>query len=124
MTKSEFIEYCLTFPDAVADCPFELDDDTVVVRHSSNRKWFALVFKLNGRQCVNLKSEPQKADFLRSAYEDVSAAWHMNHTLWSMLNLDGSLPFGIIEEMVHDSYEMTKPKKRINKTTKKTADSL
>ena len=53
MTRDEVIACCLTFPDAAADAPF--DNDAVVIRRRSNRRWFALLLTVDGRDAVNLK---------------------------------------------------------------------
>ncbi|MEG1945424.1 MAG: MmcQ/YjbR family DNA-binding protein [Oscillospiraceae bacterium] len=108
MTKEEFLELCLAYPDAVADCPFQKEKDTMAVRHRNSKKWFALLIMRKGRQCANLKLEPMKADFLRGVYRGIENGWHMNHTHWSTLFLESDVPREIIEEMVSESYHLTK----------------
>ncbi|MEG0911988.1 MAG: MmcQ/YjbR family DNA-binding protein [Oscillospiraceae bacterium] len=117
MNKADFIELCLTYTDAVVDRPFDLDTDTTVARHADNRKWFALIFLLNGRQCVNLKLDPMKAEFFRSAYFGITAGWHMNHIHWSTLCLESDVPDSVIEELLSDSHALTANRKRINNDT-------
>lgn len=107
MTKEEFIKKGTALPDAVADCPFDADFDSVILRHRKSRKWFALVTLLEGRPIANLKCEPMKAEFWRSAYKDVIPAWHMNKTHWNTVFLDGLLPQEVLLEMLEDSYRLT-----------------
>lgn len=56
MTRQELIDYCLTFPSAYEDYPFDDIADAsawTVVRHRINKKSFALIYERNGRLCVN-----------------------------------------------------------------------
>lgn len=48
MTRWELIEYCLTFPGAVEDYPFE-DRSNTIMRHANKGKWFALVFEKDAK---------------------------------------------------------------------------
>jgi len=62
--KKDIIEYCLTFPAAYEDYPF--DANWAVIRHKTNKKSFAFIYELHGKLCVNLKCAPNEADLLRS----------------------------------------------------------
>lgn len=112
MTKEQLIEYALTFAGAAADCPFEGDTETVVLRHSGTGKWFGIIMRLDGRDIVNLKCEPANADFLRSVYKGVIPAYHMNKTHWNTVYLDSDVPDGELENMVSGSFSLTSKKKR------------
>ena len=92
MTKTEVIAYSLTLSGAAADSPFENDGETVVLPHSDSGKWFGLIMQLNGKYIVNLKCEPMNADFLRSVYEGVTPAYHMNKTHWNSVILGSDVP--------------------------------
>ena len=51
MNRRELIDYCLTYPDAYEDYPFDpLPDEnaTAVIRHKKNRRSFALIMRHNG----------------------------------------------------------------------------
>ncbi len=112
MTKQEYLGYCGTIAAAASDMPF--DDETVIVRHRDTGKWFAAVMELNGRTIVNLKCEPMEADFLRAAYEGITAGYHMNKTHWNTVYLDSDVPDEEIFRMTMNSFELTgkKSKKR------------
>ncbi|WP_400163519.1 MmcQ/YjbR family DNA-binding protein [Brevibacillus sp. TJ4] len=112
MTKGEFIEYCLSYPGSYEDHPF--GEGWVAIRHNGNKKIFALIFHLDGRLCVNLKCDPQRADFLRGLFPDVKPGYHMNKEHWNTLILDGNLPEHEICDMVGHSYALTKPKNKHN----------
>ncbi|MDE7278852.1 MAG: MmcQ/YjbR family DNA-binding protein [Oscillospiraceae bacterium] len=112
MTKNEYLEFCGTIAAAVSDTPFEDDAESVVIRHCDTRKWFALVMKLNGKDIVNLKCEPMEADFLRSAYEGVIPAYHMNKVHWNTVFLESDVPGEEIRRMTENSFELTSKKKQ------------
>jgi predicted DNA-binding protein (MmcQ/YjbR family) len=110
MTLRELIDLCLTLPAAYEDYPF--DDTTPVIKHSGNKKMFALVLEWDGRTAVNLKCNPIKADFLRSVYQDVLPGWHMNKTHWNTVVTGGDVPHDDLIQMITESYDLVKPKER------------
>lgn len=114
MTKRELIDYCLTYPSAYEDYPF--DDDNAVMRHSGNKKMFALVFEKDGIAYINLKCEPMRADFLRSVFESVTPGWHMNKVHWNTIAMGGDVSEGDLHDMIQHSFDLTKPKVRKKKT--------
>lgn len=120
MTKEEFLEFCKTLGGAELDSPFDEDFETVVARHSVNRKWFALVMEHNGEWIVNLKCDPMEADFLRRAFEGVTPAYHMNKTHWNTVYLNSDVPREEIERMTISSFELTEKKPRLPRKPRKT----
>lgn len=113
MTRSDLISFCLTFPSAYEDYPFDdMTDDHAwtVMRHRGNKKSFALIYERHGKLCVNLKCEPMEADFLRKVFADVTPAYHMNKTHWNTVTLGGDVPEEDIMRMVERSYDLIKPK--------------
>ena len=113
MTKQEFLTLCASFGSSVTDQPF--GDEHTVVRHAGSRKWFDLIFIRDGKLCANLKCDPQKAGFWRSAYQAVTPAWHMNKTHWNTVELNAGIPREDLMEMVADSFNLTAPKTRGHK---------
>ncbi|MBP1563965.1 MAG: MmcQ/YjbR family DNA-binding protein [Oscillospiraceae bacterium] len=112
MTKEEYLDFCGNLGGAELDSPFDEDFETVVARHSDNRKWFALVIMHNGKWVVNLKCEPMEADFLRRAFEGITPAYHMNKTHWNSVYLDSDVPREEIERMTLSSFALTEKKQR------------
>lgn len=58
MTRQDLIDFCLTFPAAYEDYPFDDIADPgawTVMRHRANKKSFALIYERNGKLCANLK---------------------------------------------------------------------
>ena len=117
MTRQELIDYCLTFPSSYEDYPF--DDITepgkwALIRHQANKKSFAMIYERNNRLCVNLKCDPFETDFIRHAFKDVSAGYHMNKEHWNTVKLNGDVPEDELEQMIERSYDLIKPKRRVN----------
>ena len=116
MTKRELIDYCLTFPAAYEDYPFDgeaahSDDGTwAMIRHKVNKKGFAHIYERSGKLRVNLKSDPFEADLLRQAFEDVTPSWHMNKEHWNTITLGGDVPEDVLKQRIERSYDLIKPK--------------
>lgn len=113
MTRQDIIDYCLTFPAAYEDYPFDSIADPgawTVMRHKSNKKSFALIYERNGKLCINLKCDPFEADFLRQAFEGLTPGYHMNKTHWNTIVVGADVPEGEIKWQIGRSYELIKPK--------------
>jgi len=119
MTRRELIDYCLTLPAVYEDYPFDDgaahsgDGAWTVMRHRTNKKGFAHIYKRNGKLCVNLKCDPFEADFLRRAFVDISPAYHMNKTHWLGITIGGDVSENELKRMVGNSYDLIKPRERI-----------
>jgi predicted DNA-binding protein (MmcQ/YjbR family) len=119
MTRQDIIDYCLTFPAAYEDYPFDDISDPgkwTVMRHGINKKSFALIYERGGKLCINLKCDPLEADFLRQMFDDVTPAYHMNKTHWNTVIIgagspcDSDVPEDEIKRMIENSYHLIKPK--------------
>lgn len=106
--QEQIIEYGLSFPATYLDYPF--DDSSIALRHERNSKIFALFVRRTNTTLLNLKCEPMRADFWRSAYEAVIPGFHMNKTHWNSIQLHMELPWDVLQSMIEDSYSLTKPK--------------
>ncbi len=112
MTRRELIEYCLTYPDAYEDYPFDDINDAgawTVMRHRLNKKGFAFIYEREGL-CVNLKCEPLRADFLRQLYAGVTPAFHMNKVHWNTVRIDSDVPEDALHDMLDHSWRLTTAK--------------
>jgi len=118
MTEKELIDYCLTYEAAFLDYPF--DETTAVIKHSVNKKMFALVSRHHGRVHISLKCDPLKAEILRENYNSVEPAYHMNKKHWNMVYMEDGDDVSLEElyDMVSDSYDLVKPKIRKKKEVK------
>ena len=113
MTRQELIDYCLAFPGGYEDYPFDNIADPgawTVMRHSANRRSFALIYERNGRLCVNLKCDLLEADLLRQIFKDVTPAYHMNKEHWNTAIVGSDLPDEELCRQIKNSYDLIKPK--------------
>ena len=60
ITRSDIIDYCLTFAHAYEDYPFD-DVNWTVMRRRDTRRGFAWIFERDGQIWVNVKSDPDDA---------------------------------------------------------------
>jgi predicted DNA-binding protein (MmcQ/YjbR family) len=116
MNKQELIQFCLTWPAAYEDYPF--DGEWAVMRHMGNKKGFAFIYERGGRLCVNLKCEPMRADFLRQAFRDVTPAYHMNKEHWITVMPGGDVPDSELANMIAHSYDLIKPQPKREKAAR------
>jgi predicted DNA-binding protein (MmcQ/YjbR family) len=66
MTRQDLIDFCLTFPGAYEDYPYDkisTPGSVAVMRHGTHQKSFATVYERMGRLCVTLKCDPMGTDF-------------------------------------------------------------
>ena len=120
MTRQEFFKYCLDTYGTEADNPFGRYDSTAVLRHESNRKWYALVMRVSRRRfglesdevvdVVNLKL-PIEMYGIFGEVDGVYPAYHMSKVHWISVLLPDA-PDYVVEHLVNVSFEATKPKKK------------
>ena len=123
MTKQTFLTHCLTIYNTAADYPFDEDFETAVLRHSSNRKWYAIAMRVPRRKfgfdsdevidVVNLKL-PLEMFGSFGASDGVYPAYHMNKLHWISVLLPDAAD-DLIEFLVNASHEATKDKKKRRK---------
>lgn len=112
MNVEEFREYCLRLPHVTESFPF---NESVLVFKVCN-KMFALA-DINEFSYINLKCDPSYALELRSNYNEIIGAYHMNKTHWNSVSTKGSLSENFIKSMISDSYNLI-----YNKLPKKIRD--
>lgn len=124
MTKHEFLEFCQDAYSTSPDYPFEEDFETAVLRHSDNRKWYAIVMRVSRRKfgfdsdevidVVNLK-HPTEMFGSFSVSDGVYPAYHMNKLHWISVLLPEA-PDVVVQFLTNVSFEATRNK--IKKKTK------
>ena len=92
--------YLLSKPEALEDFPFGGDVAVFKIRG----RMFATLVDHQGQSSMNLKCDPEEAQFLRDMFDAVRPGYHMNKTHWNTVILDGSIPPGEIERMIDRSY--------------------
>ena len=120
MTKQEFLSYCLNTYGTSPDYPFDEDFETAVLRHSDNRKWYAIVMRVSRQKfdfdsdevidVVNLKLPLEMFGSFGSA-DGVYPAYHMNKLHWISVLLPDAAD-DLIQFLVNVSYEATKDKRK------------
>ena len=108
MKRKEVIDFCLTLPNVYEDYPFPNDNVSVTMKHRRNNKWFALIMDVKGEEYLNIKTDPEYSELLRNAYEYIIPAYHMNKEHWNTIILSDKCDKKLIEELLMQSYELTK----------------
>ena len=85
-----------------------------VFRHSNNKKWFALVATISSKSLglkedkaidvINLKFDKNQTYDFAETSDHIFPAYHMNKNNWITIWLDGTLPNGLIFELIKKSY--------------------
>ncbi len=105
MNIEELREYCINKRAVTESFPF--NEDILVFKVKN--KIFALTSLKRwelGDRAVNLKCEPQRAITLRSEFEAIKGAFHMNKKHWNTVVLDGSVPKELVRELIDHSYNL------------------
>ena len=123
MTKKEFLKYCYDTYGTLPDYPFNEDFETAVLRHTDNRKWYAIVMKVSRRKfeidnnevidVVNLKLPTEMFGSFGAA-DGVYPAYHMNKLHWISVLLPDA-PEDVVQFLVKVSFEATKSKRTVSK---------
>lgn len=120
MTRSEFFSHVSDTYGITPDYPFEGDFVTAVLRHTGNRKWFAIAMSIprakvglageGSMDAVNLKVSPEMIPSLvREA--GVFPAYHMNKSHWVTVALDGTASDEMVAFLVGVSFDLTASKR-------------
>ena len=108
MNRKDVIKYCLKLENVYEDYPFPDDNNSVTMKHIKNKKWFALIMNVKGKDYLNIKTEPEYSELLRKSYDYIIPAYHMNKEHWNTIILSDKCDKKIIEELLDRSYELTK----------------
>ncbi len=102
-------EYALGKPSVTEGFPF---GDSVIV-YKVNEKMFLLLSLDTQPLQFNVKCDPEKAIELREEYpEVVLPGYHMNKKHWNTIVVNGILNNKQLLQMVDDSYELVRNKKK------------
>jgi predicted DNA-binding protein (MmcQ/YjbR family) len=102
MDPDQLRERCLSFLGAEEEFPF--GPETSVFKVAG--KIFALSRLAADPLEVSLKCEPALAQDLRAAHSAVRPGYHLNKRHWNTITIDGSMPEGMISQMIEDSYDL------------------
>ena len=94
------------------------DPDSAILRHSGNRKWYAVIMRIPRRKLgldsdertdvVNLKCDPLMLGSVLTQ-EGFFPAYHMNKDKWVSVLLDGTVPEETLCALLHMSFTLTQP---------------
>lgn len=123
MTREDFLKYNKEELGIIPDYPFDDLFETAVLRHSANRKWYALVMKIS-RQRLGINSD-ERVDVVNlklplemfgsfGRADGVYPAYHMNKLHWVSVILNDATP-DLVEFLTGVSFELTKPTKKKRK---------
>ena len=120
MTKQTFFESCLNRYGTVPDYPFDEDFETAVLRHTDNRKWYAIVMRVSRQKfgfdrdevidVVNLKLPTEMFGSFGPS-DGVYPAYHMNKLHWVSVLLPDA-PDDVVSFLLHASFEATKSSRK------------
>jgi predicted DNA-binding protein (MmcQ/YjbR family) len=105
-------KYLIQLPEAILDYPFGADIHVYKVEG----KVFAIYFKDDTSESINLKCDPVHAQELRAVFREVTPGYHMNKKHWNTLDLTGDLPKAEIHRQIDHSYDLIV--KKLPKATK------
>ncbi len=77
MTREEALAYGMSFYNVYEEKPFR-DPNWQLVRIKGSKKTFLWIYEREGYINLNVKVNPEWRDFWRSAYQSVTAGYHLN----------------------------------------------
>ncbi|RFU65295.1 MmcQ/YjbR family DNA-binding protein [Peribacillus glennii] len=95
-------EFCLQKKSAIED--FTFGDDIHVMKIGG--KMFALISESDSRVSITLKCQPEISEHLHEQNPAVKTGYHMNKVHWNTLEIDGSIPEEMINELVDRPYRL------------------
>lgn len=115
----EILTYAKEKYGTIPDNPWKKYPENYVFRHKDTNKWYALIMSVEKRKfglpetdivdIINLKCEPLLAEVL-CKQDGIFPAYHMNHTQWISVFLDGSVDMDTILNQIDLSYKWTSSK--------------
>ena len=119
MTKQAFLQHVARVYGTVPEYPWADTPDSFVLRHESNRKWFAVGMTvrrdrlgLGGEgtvDVVNFKCDPMMSGSYLSQ-PGILPAYHMNKLHWLSVLLDGTAADDDVIALLDTSFALTYPK--------------
>jgi predicted DNA-binding protein (MmcQ/YjbR family) len=100
--ENKLEKYLLAKKGSYLDFPFGPEAAVYKV----GNKMFALWAWQEKVPWLNLKCDPEDADTLRSMFDAIQPGYHMNKKHWNSVYLDGTVPEGILHQMIDDSYNL------------------
>lgn len=106
--REKIIKYIKEKYDIDPEYLWDDTPETAVFRHKNNKKWFALIMKVNNEEYLNVKTEPEYSDLLRNTYKYIIPAYHMNKEHWNTIIISKNVKETLVYELIDKSYQLTK----------------
>jgi predicted DNA-binding protein (MmcQ/YjbR family) len=123
MNRELFLQYVAAAFGAAPEYPWADSPDAFVLRHESNRKWFAVGMTVRRDRLglpgegtvdvVNVKCDPLMSGSYLSQ-PGILPAYHMNKLHWLSVLLDGSAADDDVRALTETSFALTYPKRKAN----------
>lgn len=108
MTPEQVKDHCLSMPGSEETFPF--NPETSVFKVSG--KVFALSALAADELKVSVKCDPEVGEGLRSTHQSIVPGYHLNKRHWITVTLDGDAADAQVRDLIEDSYDLVKPKRR------------
>ena len=105
MNIASLYEYCLSKKGVTEHFPF--DEDALVFKVGG--KIFALTSLKkweNGNPTLNLKCNPERAEYLRNQYDGIQPGFHLNKKHWNTIAINRDVPNSLVTELIDHSYQL------------------
>lgn len=64
--------------------------------------------EVKGKLYLNIKTEPNYSELLRSSYYYIIPGYHMNKEYWNTIVISDKVNVPLVKELIERSYELTK----------------
>ena len=121
MTKDALLQFAKETYGSEAEYLWAKFPDTCVLRHSRNRKWYAVLMEVTYRKLgidqdgvtdVAVVKFDKFETYAMAEQPGICLAYHMNKDSWLTLLLDGSCPESTVTALLGHSYDLTKGKSK------------
>jgi predicted DNA-binding protein (MmcQ/YjbR family) len=99
---------CLRRRDSVEEFPFGPRTSVFKV----GGKMFALSALDATPLSVSVKCDPELGERLRASYPAIVPGYHLNKRHWITITLDGSVADELVAQLIEDSYDLVRPRRR------------
>ena len=123
MKRDEIFEYISEKFGVLKSRVFDKYPEFAVFRHENNKKWFALILKVDAKKLclndeaavkfsgdiaiLNLKCRPDLVRILADG-ERIMPAYHMNKKHWISVNLASDISKEQVFDLIDQSFDLTK----------------
>lgn len=117
LRREDIFKYIKETYDVSPDYPWKSFPDFAALRHKNNRKWFGLIMSITGDKLglenpdeidvINLKVPKEFVGALRKE-DNIFQAYHMDKNNWVSVVLDFTENIGEIDNVIEDSFNLTK----------------